>query len=89
MENHATTRNSLDGTEVCRTLIAILVAFSLFPADAHAYLDAGTGSMIIQMLVAGAAAALVLARTYWTRIKSFFGRKSLEASADDEGNGGN
>ncbi len=39
-----------------------------------AYLDAGTGSLIAQILVGGFAAAGVAIKMYWKRIKRFFGR---------------
>lgn len=58
-----------------------------------AYLDAGSGSMIIQVLVGGFAAAGVAIKMYWKKIKGFFGRgddeaspaaaKATETSADD------
>ena len=41
------------------------------PLDVIAYLDAGSGSMILQMLIGGVAAVGVTARLYWGRIKSF------------------
>ena len=37
--------------------------------DVFAYLDAGSGSMLLQMLVGGAAAVGVTAKLYWRRIK--------------------
>ena len=33
-----------------------------------AYLDPGTGSMLVQLLVGGVAAAGVMARLYWGRL---------------------
>ncbi len=39
-----------------------------------AYLDAGSGSMILQLLVGGFAAAGVAMKMYWKRIKGLFGR---------------
>lgn len=39
-----------------------------------AYLDAGSGSMILQLLVGGFAAAGVAMKMYWKRIKGIFGR---------------
>jgi hypothetical protein len=36
-----------------------------------AYLDPGTGSMLVQLLVGGAAAAGVAAKLYWHRILRF------------------
>jgi hypothetical protein len=42
----------------------------LDPVEALAYLDAGSGSMILQMLVGGIAAVGVTLRMFWGRIKS-------------------
>jgi hypothetical protein len=39
-----------------------------------AYLDAGSGSMILQMVVGGLAAVGVTAKLYWRRIKNVFRR---------------
>ncbi len=36
--------------------------------SAIAYLDPGTGSMLVQLLVGGVAAAGVFARLYWGRL---------------------
>lgn len=40
--------------------------------EAHAYLDPGVGSMLLQGLIAGIAAASVAAGYYWDRLKTFF-----------------
>lgn len=45
----------------------------LFAGNAYAYLDPGTGSMILQGILGGLAAAVVVARLYWHRLLSFFG----------------
>jgi len=42
--------------------------------DAHAYLDAGTGSYILQALVAGLLGAGFAIKTFWRNIKVFFSR---------------
>ena len=39
-----------------------------------AYLDPGTGSIIIQAVVAGVVGALALGRMYWTKLKGLVGR---------------
>ncbi len=46
-----------------------------------AYLDAGSGSMIIPLLIGGFAAAGVAMKMYWKRIKGIFGRGDDEASS--------
>lgn len=43
---------------------------------AHAYLDAGTGSMILQLLLGGIAGIAIAAKLYWYRLLSLFGVKS-------------
>jgi len=46
-----------------------------------AYLDPGSGSILIQMILAGVLGLGVLLRLQWNRIKALFGKKDL----DDEG----
>ncbi|HEX2044171.1 MAG TPA: hypothetical protein VHF23_00935 [Gaiellaceae bacterium] len=36
-----------------------------------AYLDPGTGSMLLQVIVGGAAAVAVTAKLYWRRVRDF------------------
>ena len=40
--------------------------------DVHGYIDAGTGSLIIQFLIAGAVGGLFLIKVFWTKVKAFF-----------------
>jgi len=44
----------------------------IFMQPAYAYLDPGTGSMIIQIVVGAFIAAAAATRFYWEKIKSFF-----------------
>ena len=44
----------------------------LIPATAYAYLDPGTGSIIIQSIIAAMAAGLYAVSGYWHKLKSFF-----------------
>jgi hypothetical protein len=41
-------------------------------AAAHAYLDPGTGSILVQSLLAGIAGAVAVISLYWQRVKAFF-----------------
>jgi hypothetical protein len=52
--------------------------------DVIAYLDAGTGSMLLQILVGGVAAVGVTAKLYWRRIKSVFSRSGNDAERPAE-----
>jgi hypothetical protein len=48
-----------------------------------AYLDPGSGSMLVQLLVGGVAAAGVTARLYWRRITRVFRRERPELHAPE------
>ena len=55
----------------------------LSTGEAHAYLDPGLGSMLLQGLIAGIAAASFLASRYWQKIKALFSSSSREESPAD------
>ena len=70
------------------TAIYFLAALSVLffsSEEAQAYLDPGTGSILLQGLLAAVAGALVTLKLYWYRIKSFFTRRTSqeEGSAPD------
>lgn len=51
----------------------------IFWSDASAYIDPGTGSLLLQMLLAAIAGAFVTIKLYWYRILKFLGlSKSTE-----------
>jgi hypothetical protein len=55
-------------------LMLALLAAACAATPAFAYLDPGTGSMILQVILGGAAAAGVALKLYWQNIKLFFSR---------------
>jgi hypothetical protein len=44
----------------------------LLSSQAHAYIDPGVGSMLVQGILAGGAGALFFVRLFWGRIKGIF-----------------
>jgi len=46
----------------------------LFVSDAYAYLDPGTGSLVIQMLIGALAGIGITLKVYWHRIKEKFSK---------------
>ncbi|WP_431884683.1 hypothetical protein [Micromonospora wenchangensis] len=52
-----------------------------------AYLDAGSGSLIVQAVVGGAAGAAVAAKLYWRRVTARFRREPAEASPSERPGG--
>ena len=43
-----------------------------------AYIDPGSGSMLLQMLLGGVAGVAVAVRMYWHRLRAFFGARSKD-----------
>lgn len=57
----------------------------LFPPPTYAYIDPGTGSYVLQVVIAGLLGALVSLRIYWARIKAFFkGNPRLDGNDPDK-----
>jgi len=55
---------------------SLLIVFSFaITSNAHAYLDPGTGSIIIQGIVAAVLSVTIAVKTYWFKIKAFFQKR--------------
>jgi hypothetical protein len=60
-----------------RSIPLLIIAWVvLFPPRAMAYLDPGTGSLVVQSLIAALAAVGFGVRLYWSRIRQLFGRSN-------------
>ncbi len=56
-----------------RTRLAILILVLVaFPQPAYAYIDPGTGSYVLQIILAGILAVPFVLKRYWIKIKSIF-----------------
>lgn len=64
-------------------LSGLLLGAGLSPA--YAYLDPGTGSIILQVILGGMAGALVIVKLYWHKFKEFIGlREGAESASKSE-----
>jgi hypothetical protein len=57
--------------------------YGMGSAPAYAYLDPGTGSMILQLLLGGVAGLALAGRLYWHRFLVMIGVRSEAPEADD------
>ena len=55
--------------------LVVLVLWVALEAPVDAYLDPGSGSMLLQVLLGGFAAVGVIAKLYWHRVTEVFRRK--------------
>ena len=58
-----------------RCLLALTLLLLTYPRDAWAYLDPGTGSMLLQVLVAVGAGAILILKTHWRRLMTWLKRR--------------
>ena len=65
------------------TFVAVLLLF-LFPLPVQAYIDPGTGSYVLQIILASIAAALLGIKYFWSRIRSVFSRAPSEQQEEKE-----
>ena len=64
--------------------IIITVLLLLFFNDSEAYLDPGTGSMLLQVILGGVAAVGVAIKLYWHKLRVAFGMGKKEVSEDEQ-----
>jgi hypothetical protein len=70
------------GSQMFRAAIATLFV-GCFASPAYAYLDAGTGSMILQVLLGGAAGLALAGKLYWHKLLSLIGiRRDAKAPGE-------
>ena len=55
-----------------------------YTSPAYAYLDPGTGNMLLQGLIAGLAAIISFLSIYWQKVKAFFVKQEPDTDIDIE-----
>jgi len=71
--------------------LKLLVLCFFFPLTSHAYLDPGTASMILQVVIGGIVGGLMFFKTGWYKIKNLVLRvlgkkKSVKVVSNDSEN---
>jgi hypothetical protein len=64
-------------------LIAVTLLALLLSSPAYAYLDPGTGSMLVQGLLAALAVASAAVAAFWTRIRQLFSGRRKPADPEN------
>ena len=65
-------------------IMAFIASFAAGPTDAYAYLDPGTGSMLLQLIIAGVLGLTFTVKLYWRRMTGFFQAKKTPTSAVEQ-----
>ena len=67
-----------------KRLLFVPLFLITFSQQAAAYLDPGTGSMILQGIIAGIAVAGFTIKSYWYKIRAFFGKKAPTSLLEED-----
>jgi hypothetical protein len=67
-------------------LVALLLLWCLVMGErsAYAYVDPNGGSMLLQLVLGGAAGIALIAKLYWQRLLSLLGLRRHDASRKDQ-----
>jgi len=60
-----------------------IIFFVLFVEPAYSYLEPGTGSILVQLIMGGMAGVLIVIKLYWNRVKSFFIKTNSNLERDN------
>ena len=69
-------------TMIIKPLCLALLLFSFSSSNAYAYLDMGTGSYILQAILAGFFASLFFIKTYWFKLSKFISKVFSRSKED-------
>jgi len=64
----------------------VTILFDILGSSAQVeplYLDPGSGSILIQLIIASALGAALIVKTSWSKIKNFFRKDSSEVSEEE------
>jgi uncharacterized membrane protein len=67
-----------------RSLFLSLMAVLILTTPAYAYLDPGTGSILLQALIGGIAASVTVVSMYYQRIKAYFSGQSVSKESNEK-----
>ena len=68
-------------------LLFLSLTVILIPVSAYAYIDPGTGGIIVQVILGGIGGLVLFFKLYWKKVKSWFSKESEEeivTSSDDQ-----
>ena len=57
---------------LAKVVLLVCFFYLMFPPTVYAYLDPGTGSLVIQILIGALFGGLVTIKIYWGKIKPLF-----------------
>ena len=67
-----------------KIIFPVMFFLILLPARSYAYIDPGTGSFVVQMLIAAVLGAFFALKMYWQRLRTFFSKLLAKKMEDPD-----
>jgi hypothetical protein len=80
------TEGLLSNTSFATVIGTIWIVLFASATPAFAYVDPGSGGMMVQLLLGGVAGLTVLLRLYWQRFTTFIGVRRADAESRERTN---
>ena len=64
--------------------LCLIISLISYTSPAYAYLDPGTGSVLLQGLIGGIAAVMAFLSIYWQKVKAFFSKEEADTDKAEE-----
>ena len=64
--------------------LCLIVGLISYTSPAYAYLDPGTGSMLVQGLIGGVAVVMSFLSIYWQKVKAFFAKQEPDTDIENK-----
>jgi len=72
------------GTRLLEAAVVTVCLLVVFSKATQAYVDPGTGSYVLQVMIAGILAAAFLMKSTWRKIVEAVGRRFVKRAEDDK-----
>jgi hypothetical protein len=80
--NHAILLGKLIDMKITHRLGLLALCLGMLTQPAYAYLDPGTGSLLLQGIIGGIAASVTVISLYYSRVKAAFARLLKKREGD-------
>jgi hypothetical protein len=64
--------------------LCLIIGLISYTSPVYAYLDPGTGSVLLQGLIAGLAVTISFLSVYWQKVKAFFVKQKPDIDTENK-----
>jgi hypothetical protein len=77
--------NRIKETKMIKRFFILIIVFIFFTVKGYSYIDPGTGSYVVQIIIAAFVGASLGIKLFWDKIKAFFSKKQDGDHSENDG----